>query len=377
MKFRVERDILEEAVSATARMLPARPAIPVLAGIQIKAKGGIVSLFAFDYEISIRNQFPAEIEVEGEVLVSGRMLANISKQLPKKMIDLELQDGKVHITCGSIKFDVLTMTLDEYPAPPEFPAEIGTVDGGLLQEAVSQVFMSASRDDTLPLLATIRLILQGTKLTLVATDRYRLAVRELEWQPADPNIDTAALVKARKLSDAVKNLSGGQQVKLSLNPDEGAAAVLGLETAGQKMTTQLTEGEYPPVLGLFPTEEPIVTIVKREDLSQALRRVGVVAEQYAQVQLNFEAEVLTFQAGSGEDSQASEQIPCQMQGAESFSISFNNHYLRDGITALHGEYVRLVFTDSGKPAIMTNCNHETGESDPSFRYLIMPIRPLG
>ena len=182
VKFRVERDVLAEAVTWTTKALPQRPATPVLTGVLITAESdGTVRLAVFDYEVSSRTEFSAEVEAPGTFLVSGRLLADISKALPNQQVTLELNGGKVDLTCGSSRFSLMTMPVDEYPALPQIPEATGTVSASEFQHAVSQVSIATSKDDTVPILTSVRVEIEGDRVALLATDRYRLAVREFTW----------------------------------------------------------------------------------------------------------------------------------------------------------------------------------------------------
>ncbi|MDD9207114.1 DNA polymerase III subunit beta, partial [Georgenia sp. 10Sc9-8] len=167
MKFRVERDVLAEAVTWTARSLPTRPPVPVLAGVRLEASTeGSVTISSFDYEVSARSEVPAEVEQAGTVLVSGRLLADICKSLPAKPVSVDVDGSKVVLTCGASRFTLLTMPVEDYPALPAMPETAGTIESQVLTEAVAQVTIAASRDETLPLLTGVRLKIEGEKLTL-------------------------------------------------------------------------------------------------------------------------------------------------------------------------------------------------------------------
>src|SRR6478752_4302510 len=198
MRFRVDRDVLADAVTWTARSLPTRPPVPVLAGVRLEADTtGTVQLSSFDYEVSARSQIPADVSEPGSVLVSGRLLAEISRALPDKPVDVVLEGTKVIVTCGASRFTLLTMPVEDYPNLSVMPPTTGKIDGDELTHAVAQVSVAASRDDTLPLLTGVRVEIEGEKVTLLATDRYRLALRELTWKPAFPDVSQIALVRAR------------------------------------------------------------------------------------------------------------------------------------------------------------------------------------
>jgi DNA polymerase-3 subunit beta len=150
VKFRVERDVLAEAVTWTARSLSPRPPVPVLSGLLLKAESGTVSLSSFDYETSARLEIPADIRDEGTILVSGRLLADICRSLPSAPVDIETDGNKVTLTCRRSSFHLATMPEAEYPPLPALPTITGTVAGDAFAQAVSQVIIAASKDDTLP-----------------------------------------------------------------------------------------------------------------------------------------------------------------------------------------------------------------------------------
>ena len=197
MKFRVERDVLADAVAWAARSLPVRPSVPVLAGLLIETSpdeaGGLV-LSTFDYETSARATIPADVSDEGRALVSGRLLADICRSLPNKPVEMVIDGAKVSLTCGSARFSLQTMPVDEYPALPDMPAATGTVNSELFAGAVAQAVTAAGRDDMLPVLTGVRIEIEGDKVSLLATDRFRLSHRELTWEPGSTDASVAALV---------------------------------------------------------------------------------------------------------------------------------------------------------------------------------------
>lgn len=378
MIIRVNRDVLADAVGWVAHTLPQRPAIPVLAGIMLKAADDIVTLSAFDFEASARTRFEAEVDEPGAVLVSGRMLSSIAKSLPNKPVELRLDGNKVSIDAGSSHFSLATMPVDEYPDLPKIPEVTGTIDAAELAVAVSQVAVAASGDDTLPLLATVQMVVNGPKITMLATDRYRLAMREVDWTPVDGKVEGAALVKARVLQEMSKQLTGGS-VDVSLDVSGGTGALLAMAVSGQQMTSQLTQGDYPNVLGLFPAETPIHAVVPRAPLLEALRRVSLVVEHLAPVRMTFRSEgTLGLDAGRGDDAEFSEQLSCYFTGSDDeFLTAFNPGYLRDGLAAIDTEYVRMSFTHPNKPAVLTAQTEPEGAEVPGYKYLLMPVRYPG
>lgn len=372
MKFTVDRDVLADAVAWTSRAVPARPPVPVLAGVRITAQSsGEVALASFDYEVSARGTFSADVDQSGEVLVSGRLLKEIANALPHKPVDFSLEGSKVSVTCGASRFTLATMPVDQYPALPELPEQSGTIDGTEFQRAVSQVTVAASRDETLPILTGVRMEIEGSRISLLATDRYRLALRELSWKPSSSDASAVALVRARTLNDTAKALGAGD-VTVALSSGQGVDLV-GFEAGGLTTTSLLMDGDYPQVRRLFPDESPVTAAVKTTELIEATRRVSLVAERNSSVRLAFSEGELTLDAGQSDDAQASEAIECELNG-DPITVAFNPQYLLDGLGALSSEYVQLGFTQETKPVEFVGIDKPGGDVVADFRYLLVPIR---
>lgn len=371
VKFTVERDTLAEAVSWTARSLSPRPPVPVLSGLLIKAAAGEVSIASFDYETSAKLNIAADIAEEGEALVSGRLLADICRSLPKSDVLFELREGKVHLSCGSSNFNLSSMPVADYPELPALPAVSGTVEGSEFAKAVTQVSVAASKDDTLPILTGVRMEIEGDQITLLATDRYRLAMRELTWNPADASISTAALVKAKTLSEVAKTLGGAGDLSIALSDTH---ELIGFESDSRRTTSLLVDGEYPKIRSLFPEVTPVHAIVRTSDLMEAVRRVSLVAERNTPVRLAFSQGQVTLDAGTGEDAQATEVLQAHLHG-DDITVAFNPSYLSEGLhTFAANKFVRFSFTDPRKPVVLSEQDDWQAEDEKNYRYLLMPIR---
>ena len=372
MKFTVDRDVLADAVAWVSRAVPARPPVPVLAGVHITVEStGEVTFASFDYEVSARGTIAADVDQAGEVLVSGRLLKEIANALPHKPVEFSLDGSKVSVTCGASRFTLATMPVDQYPALPELPEQSGTIDGAQFQRAVAQVTVAASRDETLPILTGVRMEIEGSRISLLATDRYRLALRELSWKPSSSDASAIALVRARTLNDTAKSLGAGD-VTVALSSGQGVDLV-GFEAAGLTTTSLLMDGDYPQVRRLFPEESPVTAVVKTTELIEATKRVALVAERNSSVRLAFSEGELTLDAGQSDDAQASEAIECELNG-EDITVAFNPQYLLDGLGALSSEYVQLGFTQETKPVEFVGLDKPGGEVMADFRYLLVPIR---
>ncbi|MDE0572123.1 DNA polymerase III subunit beta [Demequina sp. B12] len=372
MKFTVDRDVLADAVAWTSRAVPARPPVPVLAGVRIEADSeGTVRLSSFDYEVSARGEFPADVDESGEVLVSGRLLKEIANALPHKPVEFALDGTKVSVKCGASRFTLATMPVDQYPALPNLPEQSGVLDGSEFQQAVSQVTSAASRDETLPILTGVRMEIEGSNISLLATDRYRLALREFSWKPSKSDVSAVALVRAKTLSDTAKSLGAGD-VTIALSSGQGVDLV-GFEAGGLVTTSLLMDGDYPQVRRLFPDESPVTAVVKTTELIEATRRVALVTERNSAVRLAFAEGEVTLDAGQTDDAQASEALECTLDG-DPITVAFNPQYLLDGLSALGSEYVRLGFTQDTKPVEFVGLSEPGGDLASEFRYLLVPIR---
>jgi DNA polymerase-3 subunit beta len=387
VKFRVERDVLADAVAWTARALPIRPSAPVLAGLLIEAgsfEGADgLQLSTFDYETSARATLNADVSEEGRALVSGRLLADICRSLPNKPVEMSIEGPKVTLTCGSARFSLQTMPVEDYPTLPRMPEVRGTVSSSAFAAAVSQAVTAAGRDDMLPVLTGVRVELDGESIAMLATDRFRLSQRELTWSPSAPDIDSAALVPAKVLADTAKALAGGSEISIALSgPGTGAGAgegIIGFEGhAGggiRRTTTRLLDGDFPKVRSLFPSEHLTVARVDKAALVDSVKRVSLVAERNTAVQLAFSDNVLTLDAGSGEEAMASESLEANVTG-EDITTGFNPAYLLDGLTAIEAPFVELAFTQASKPVVLSGVDSLEGEAETDFRYLLMPRRLL-
>ncbi len=392
MKFRVERDVLGEAVSWVARSLPTRPVVPVLSGMLVQADAGGLTLSCFDYEVSARVEVPAEVGEPGVALVPGRLVAEIVRSLPAAQVEVASAADTIMLTCGSAEFALVSLALEEYPRLPELPSAAGTADGGALAVAAAQVVPSASRDDTLPMLTGVCLDFDADLMTLAATDRYRMAVAKIDWQPAEDGIRATALVPARTLADIAKSAGPGTAVSIAFSQPTGgdgrpADGMISFAGGGRRLTARLIGGEFIKYESRFPAEYGCSADLPAGPFTEAVRRVSLVADRVSPVQLAFRPDKVVVEARSDGRARAVESVPCLLTGAEQ-TISFNPHYLLDGLAAAalsgHGRAeaegqsgadagrIRLDFTSPAKPALITWAEGNRPGSD--FRYLVVPLR---
>lgn len=370
MKFRVERDAVADAVAWAARTLPNRPSLPILAGLLLEATPDGLVVSSFDYETSSRVEVSADVSENGRALVSGRLLADITRALPAQPVQIGVDGTRVSLTCGRSSFALPTFPVEDYPALPSMPDSSGTIAGSEFASAVAQVAIAAGRDDTLPTLTGIRLEVDGAHVTLAATDRYRLAMREFSWAPASPSLEAQALIPARTLAETAKSLASAEQVHLSLA--QGGEGLLGFEGDGRRTTTRLLDGEFPKYRSLLPSETLSAAVISTAELVESVKRVALVAERNTPVRLAFSSSEVILRAGTGDEAQATEALECSLDG-EGLEIAFNPQYLLDGLGAVDSATTRMSFTQATRPAVLSAAD----DTQADYRYLLMPVRLAG
>lgn len=378
MELVLDINVFADAVKWSTRSVAARPAVPVLAGVRIEATETGVEFSSYDYDVSSRVTVEAiEITEPGVALVAGKMLLDTSLVIKKKSqkVVFKTEGNYLHITCGTFKQHLLVMPSEEYPELPKFPAIVGKVDAIDFSHSLSQVSVAAARDETLPLLTGVSLEIRPDKLYMLATDRYRMAFKEIDWKSSVPQINQDLIIKAKNLSEAANNITSIGQIEIAVNTDGTPASLLGLAAGGRMYTSQITDGNYPDVRRLFPEPISVTAVVNVEETIEAVQRVGIVSQSMSnkQIQLRFSQNTLELNAGSGGDNSSTDTIAATLNGPD-IEIYFNSSMLIDGLKAVDEPFARLSFKDEGKPVVITGQKEETGDDNLAFRYLIMPIR---
>ncbi len=382
MKIRLDRDVLAEAVQWAARSLPTRPSVPILAGLLVKATGGDVIMSSFDYETSAQITVPATVMDEGVALVSGRLLADIARSLPNRVVDISSDETRMELVCGTARFTLQTLPVADYPALPEMPEATGVIASEQFAQAVSQVVVAAGRDELLPVFTGVRMEIDKDSLSLLATDRYRMALKELAWQPRRGS-EGAALVPARVLAETAKSMTAGEQVTVSLSSSESGDGLIGFEGSGpaglRHITTRLLDGEFPKVRHLMDVTAAVSVRANTTDVIAAVKRVGLVAERNTSLRMLIAEGSITLEAATGDQAQAVEALEAVVEdvtgsGLTMTAAGFNPHYLSDALAALDSPYVQFSFTAPGKPCLMMGLNELDGEPISDYRHVIMLMR---
>jgi DNA polymerase-3 subunit beta len=376
VKFQVNRDVFSEAVSFAVKLLPQRTTLPILSGILIEAADAGLTLSSFDYEVSAQTEIAATVEEPGKILVSGRLLADIASRLPNAPVTFATEDGKILVSCGSAHFTLLSMPVEEYPTLPKVSAESGVLSAELFAAAVSQVAVAASRDDVTPVITGVQLEITDSRLSLVATDRYRVAVRDIEWTASDAVTETmTALVPARTLMEIGKTFGHSGTIAVAITSTEDRE-LIAFQADKKTVTSLLIKGNFPPVKRLFPETVENYAVINTAELIESVRRVSLVLEREAALRFSFTVDGLTLEAIGSEQAQASETIDAFLTGTDAV-VSLKPAFLLDGLSAVHSEYVRISFTKTDNPnkpgpVLITSQASKDQPGTDNYKYLLQP-----
>ncbi len=371
MKFRCERDVLVEALGSATRAVTTRGgALPVLSGVQATLNGDRLVLTGSDLDLTIQVVVTVAGITDGVAVLPARLVADIVRALEPGAVHIDAGEAEAQITSGRSHFSVRLLPADDFPRVPDLAADEVTLNAASLVDALRQVVPAASHDDARPILTGVLMAAEGDGLRLVATDSYRLAVRDL------PGVSVlregqSVLVPSRALGELARILAGAEQVSLRLGERDATFEVRatgdGSSSSGTRLTTRLIEGQFPNYRQLIPERHPNCLTVGREPLLDALRRVKLLARETIPVRLALRAGGVQLSAVTQDVGQAEEDLDAKYEGAE-LSISFNPDYLGDGIEAVAGDEVTLETLDSVKPAVVRSVERA------DYLYLLMPIR---
>lgn len=360
--FRAERNDFADAVALVARSLPGRPVTPILGGIKLSVEGAVLTLAGFDYETSTKATVKVDADTDGQTLVSGRLLAEVCKALPRKPVDISWDDTRMVVSAGSAQFSLPVMPVQDYPALPEFPTVAGTVSAEEFTAAVNQVALALTRDDAQPVLTGIRIETTEDTLTLVATDRYRLALREVAWTPDSPE-PLEVLVPGRTMVEAARVPDTGM-VELCLSE-----SLFGVTRVGWETTTRVLDADFPPYRKLIPASFATVVTIDASEFAAAVKRVAVVSG--VQVICEFAGDRVVITA-KGELGTATETVECVIDGP-GLRLGFNPGYLSDGLNTAKTAVVQVSMNAANRPTVIT-AQDENGDPVEGFIYLLMPVK---
>ena len=376
MKFQVNRDVFSEAVSFAVKLLPQRTTLPILSGVLIETSDDGIKLSSFDYEISAQTAITAEVEEPGRILVSGRLLADIASRLPNAPVKFATTESRITVSCGSANFTLLSMPVEEYPTLPHISEQTGVLPADTFAAAVAQVAVAASRDDVTPVITGVQLEVSNNSLSLVATDRYRVAVRTIAWDAAGSAVESVtALVPARTLQEIGKTFSHSGTISVSITATDDRE-LIAFRADRKTVTSLLIKGNFPPVKRLFPETVENYAVINTAELIESVRRVSLVLEREAALRFTFSIDGLTLEAIGSEQAQAQESIDAFLTGSDTI-VSLKPQFLLDGLGAVRSEFVRISFTKTDNPnkpgpVLITSQSSKDQPGTDDYRYLLQP-----
>ena len=362
MKFRCERDVLTGGLGISGRATGARGgSLPVLSGLRAELVGDTLTLTGSDLDLTISVDVEVAGDEDGVAVLPARLTSEIVRALEPGAVDVELEGDEVQITSGRSEFSVRLIPADEFPKLAEPSADGVELSAASLADALHQVVPAASADDSRPILTGVLLAAEEDGLRLVATDSYRLAVRDL------PNTsvlsdDQSVLVPSRALGELSRVLEDEEDLTLRLGERDAT-----FEVGSVRVTTRLIEGEFPNYRGLIPSSYPNRMTVGRVPLLEAVRRVRLMAREATPVRLAMKPDGLDLVAVTQDVGQAHESLEAKYEGSE-LTVAFNPEYLIDGIEVTAGDEVTIESVDALKPALIRGTENE------DFLYLLMPVR---
>src|ERR687895_958824 len=366
MKISCERDELVAKLGIVSRAVSTRGAVQVLSGILVSAEDGGLTLAATDMEVSLRTTLEAEVEGDGAVVIPGKLFTDLARLLPDPEVTIEYraEEGVAQVTSGSASYRLNTYAAEDFPRLPSVDAQLHAIDREALLETVDRVARSASRDESRPVLTGILVRFEAGKLVMVATDSYRLAVKETQLGAAAPELE--AIIPARALQELsrLSAASGGDTIELGVHENH---VLFGVGDAW--LTSRRIDGQFPNYRQLLPETFEVELTLPRAELHDVVRRISVMAHRNSPLRLRFAEGELTVSAQTQDIGEARETMPVPYSG-DDFVIGFNAEFLRDGIDSISGDDVRVKLINPLRPAILEDIGGD-------YTYLIMPIRLAG
>ena len=371
MKFQADREVLSDAISFVVRLLSPKPQLPQLSGVMIDATNNQVTLSIFDYEVTAKVSISAAVDQPGKVLVQARLLAEIVSKLPSDSVSMALNESRVQVSSGSSKFSLSAMSTSDYPETPGTSSASGKVAASDFAHAVAQVAVAASREEVTPVLTAVMISTKAKNISLVATDRFRVAVNSTSWQGSE--LDRDILIPAKVISEIAKTFSQEGDLEIGFGIDE--RDMISFSAGNKSVGTATIKGKYPAVLQLFPENVENFAVVNTHDLLDATKRVALVVDREKPLRYKFEGSELTLESIGSDVADASEQISCSLTG-DTVTVSLRPQFLVDALTGVDAETVKLGFTinpsNPNKPGPVLISAADAKGSAEGYKYLLQP-----
>ena len=362
VKFHCERDVLDRAFSTARRAVSGRSGShPVLSGLHLELAGNCLVVTGSDGDLTIRVEAEVGGKKDGSVVLSAQLASDIVRSLDAGQVEFSAGDDGATLVAGRSDFSLRTMPTDEYPRFEEPGGDSVNLDAVMVADALDQVVKAASLDDARPILTGVLMAAEEDGLRFVATDSYRLAVRDLPGTEILGR-DQTVLVPSRALDAVGRVLDDASSLTIRLGDRDASFTIDDVQ-----IVTRLIEGEFPNYRGLIPDSHPNALVVNRVAFLEAVRRVGIMARDATPVRLTMSADGLELVAITQDVGQGRETMDAEYSGSD-LTVAFNPEYLLDGLEVSPGDEVRLETVDSLKPAVLRSVGND------HFLYLLMPVR---
>jgi len=377
MKLRCDRSALVDKLAVLSRGVSARMALPVLSGILLQASEGRLDMYSTDMEISIKASMPVTVDEPGDVVVPARLFSDVVRNLVGEEVRVEsgsADGGTVLVTAGKARFTLNSWAASDFPQMSTFDVQGGfSVPREPFVETLGKVARAASRDETRPILTGVLVMIGGNSLRMVATDSYRLSVKQSAVD-GGPEEEVQAIVPVKALAEVARLAAAADRPAIDVALTENQA----LFGFGEIfIATRLIDGVFPNYKQLLPDTYDHKFELDKDDFLGVARRVGLLAQKNAPLRLRFAPADddgparLVVRAVTQDVGQAEEQLEIDYTG-EAFEIGFNHAYLIDGVEAVDGDRICLKLTSPLRPGLVSGPGAD--DEAEGFVYLIMPIR---
>lgn len=364
MKISIARSELLDSLSTVSRGLSSRTTLPILSGVHMSAEGERVSFQTTDLEVSVKTLCEAKVEESGETVLPGKLLSDIVRSLPEAAVVIEKEQlGSARISCEQATFTVKTLSPEDYPKFPEVaPEKSVTIPAEDFSHIVQQVSRSVSRDETRPILTGVLVTIENSVLRMVATDSYRLCVRETAVSGLAGDIEL--VVPGKAMEDVARLVGPVEQVSLGVAENQVVFSF-----GDTLFISRRIEGTFPNYRQLIPKDFTTRVVAGKEDLLEAVKRVSLMAQHNSPIRIKVSVQdhTLTLSASAQDVGEAKEDVQIEAQG-EDLEIAFSHSYLLDGINTIEGDAIALEMTSPLKPGVLKPAGND------EVIYLLMPVR---
>jgi DNA polymerase III subunit beta len=367
LKLTVSRETFLARLGIAVRGASTRSAIQTLSGVLLRVGDGNAELQATDMELGVRVSLDVREASDGQAVIPGRLLLDVVRSLPKDELTLEYRSAQqdVEVVSGPARFHLRTLPPEDFPKLPDVPGDgVMTVPADAFVDTIGRVARAASRDETRPHLTGVLVTAEGTELRMVATDSYRLGVKETKLeQPLSGSLE--ANVPARTLQELGRIASAGGAETIGVAALDNQVV---FTVADVVLSSRLVEGRFPNHQQLMPESYEHELKVSRDELLEVVRRIGLLAQKNAPLRLRFSEGALDVSAQTPDVGEASESLPVPFAG-EPLEIGFNPEFFREGLESAESDELTLKLISPLRPGLI-----QSGAEDGGFRYLVMPIR---